>query len=374
MSVSYISDVTRQILWGKAAGRCEYRGCNKPLFIDDVTKAQFNSSYIAHIIADKASGPRGDVTLSPLLKADISNLMLMCDAHHRQIDKVDVTGHPVDALKKMKAEHETRIELITNIGTNMASHIVTYKANVGEHTPAVTYEAVRESILPERYPALPRAIDLSLHNSYQKDLADAFWVAELDNLESQFNAQLLPLLRRSEVMHISLFALAPMPLLIKLGTLINDIANITIHQPVRSPKGWKLAEDGELANYTVSSSSEKKGVVALNLSLSASIDNDRIHKTLGPDCEIYHVTIPTPFNDFLKNKDQLSEFSRIIRLLFDQIKLKYGAASVLHVFPAMPVATAIEFGRVWMPKADMPLCIYDQQNAHGGFVKALEIR
>ena len=29
--------------------------------------------------------------------------------------------------------------------------------------------------------------------------------------------------------------------------------------------------------------------------------------------------------------------------------------SLLHVFPAMPVAAAVETGRVWMPKADLPL-------------------
>lgn len=39
----------------------------------------------------------------------------------------------------------------------------------------------------------------------------------------------------------------------------------------------------------------------------------------------------------------------------------------------MPVATAIELGRVRMPKADMPWRIYDQVNDSGGFIPALEI-
>ena len=39
----------------------------------------------------------------------------------------------------------------------------------------------------------------------------------------------------------------------------------------------------------------------------------------------------------------------------------------------MPVAAAIEFGRVWMPKADLPLLIYDQNSAVGGFQKAISI-
>jgi len=44
----------------------------------------------------------------------------------------------------------------------------------------------------------------------------------------------------------------------------------------------------------------------------------------------------------------------------------------LHVFPAMPLALAVEFGRIRMPKADLPLCIYDQ-TGEMGFQPALNI-
>lgn len=102
MSVTNISSANRYILWGKAAGRCQFRGCNKPLFVDALTKSEFNQAYIAHIVADKPSGPRGDAIRSDLLKDDISNLMLMCDEHHRLIDKKDVAGHPETLLLQMK--------------------------------------------------------------------------------------------------------------------------------------------------------------------------------------------------------------------------------------------------------------------------------
>ena len=38
--------------------------------------------------------------------------------------------------------------------------------------------------------------------------------------------------------------------------------------------------------------------VALNLSLSATIDNERIINVLGTDTSIWTVTIPKPDNDF----------------------------------------------------------------------------
>ena len=102
MSVSYIPEKTKIILWGLSAGRCQYEGCNKPLYLDSLTKAKFNQAYIAHIVADKPDGPRGDMVLSPLLDKDIKNLMLLCDSHHRLVDKEDVNGHSVDRLKYMK--------------------------------------------------------------------------------------------------------------------------------------------------------------------------------------------------------------------------------------------------------------------------------
>jgi len=46
-----------------------------------------NAAYIAHIVAEKPDGPRGDPARSPLLADAIENLMLLCDVHHRLIDR-----------------------------------------------------------------------------------------------------------------------------------------------------------------------------------------------------------------------------------------------------------------------------------------------
>jgi hypothetical protein len=39
----------------------------------------------------------------------------------------------------------------------------------------------------------------------------------------------------------------------------------------------------------------------------------------------------------------------------------------------MPAALAVEFGRIRMPKADLPLLIYDENRETGGFKPALTI-
>ena len=374
MSVTNISSINRYILWGKAAGRCQYRGCNRHLYIDNLTKCEFNQAYIAHIVADVPGGPRGDSVRSELLKNDISNLLLLCDEHHRLIDKNDVAGHPELLLLQMKREHEDRIEKVASINPDMHSHIVTYKSNIGAHSPVITYESVREFLLPSHYPAQSQTIDLSLSNSPQRDKDVSFWVTELENIESQFNEQLRPKFRKGEINHLSVFGFAPIPLLIKLGTLINDIQHAEIHQPVRDPKTWKLNDDLTETKYNLIEPTNLLPIVALNISLSATINNDRITSVLGSECSIYTLTIDEPFNDFLKSKKQLKDFSIEVRKILNHIKSKYNAQTPLHVFPAMPIATAIELGRVWMPKADMPLNLYDENTANSGFSQVLEIK
>lgn len=373
MSVTNITDKNRYLLWVKAGGRCQYRGCNKSLQQDILTKRNFNQSYIAHIVADVPGGPRGDAHRSPLLKDDINNLMLLCDTHHRFIDKADIPGHPEVFLSQMKKEHEIRIETVTGILPNMFSHMLTYKANVGMHTPEMSCQSLSDYLKPTYYPAIADTIDLSLSNSVQRDRDAAFWATEEENLKAQFNKKLLQNFTKGEIKHLSIFAFAPIPLLIKLGTLVNDIYSAEIYHPVRNPKTWKLDNETTEVKYYVTHAVNKLKAVALNISLSGTITNDRITNVLGNDTSIYTITIDTPFNDYLKSKRHLQDFSVEMRKLFDYIKARHSADSPIHIFPAMPIAKAIELGRVWMPKADMPLYIYDQNTANGGFTKVMEI-
>jgi hypothetical protein len=120
---------------------------------------------------------------------------------------------------------------------------------------------------------------------------------------------------------------------------------------------------------------EGKGkVVALKFELSATITDDRIKTVLGNNCEIWSIRHSNPNNDYIRSKNDLRDFRKIMRTAFDKIKAKHGQDAELNIFPAMPVSTAIELGRVWMPKADLPMIIYDQNYKLGGFSKTITIK
>lgn len=366
---------TKIILWGLAAGRCQYDGCNEKLFEDPLTKALFNQSYIAHIIADSPNGPRGDAILSEGLKMDLTNLMLLCDRHHRLIDREDVAGHPVDRLRQMKANHEDRIRLLTSINDEKRSNIVLFGANIGKHDSSLTLKCAQEGIVPFRYPAEAQCVELSLKNSSQEDHTPEFWSIERANLEALFERKITQLRAERPIKHYSIFGLAPQPLLILLGTLLGDIYPADVYQLKKEPEptwAW-LEDDPTEIEYRIHGPEKKTNCVALKFSLSAPVSDARVTKVLGADCSVWELTVERPNNDLIRKRAHLSEFRRTVRGLLDRIKLEHGEDVKIHVFPVMPVSTAIELGRVWNPKSQLPLVIYDQNPKTNGFARALEI-
>lgn len=375
MGVRYIPEKIKIILWGRAAGRCQYNGCNEKLFEDPLTKAVFNQSYISHIIADAPGGPRGDALLSEKLKFDISNLMLLCDRHHRLIDKEDVEGHPIERLQQMKRTHEDRIQLLTEIDDEKRSNIVLFGANIGKHDSALTLNCAQEGIVPFRFPAEANCIELSLRNSSSEDHTPEYWRIERANLEALFERKITQLRAARPIKHYSIFGFAPQPLLILLGTLLGDMYPADVYQRKKEPIvtwAW-LEDDPSDVVYRINRPTTKADCVVLKFSLSATISDERVTKFVGPDCSIWELTVDHPNNDLIRRRDHLSEYRRVVRGLLDEIKLCHGEDVELLVFSAMPVSTSIELGRVWNPKAQLPMRLYDQNPTTGRFSLAFSI-
>ncbi len=372
MAKANIPVETKCRLWGKAAGRCEYRGCNAALWIDGVTQSEFNTAYIAHIIADSPDGPRGDPVLSTQLQVELANLMVVCDAHHRLIDRTDVAGHSVAMLQAMKTEHETRVERMTAAVPLRSSEVVLFGANVGEHSPLLSYNIARLAMVPDWYPASPRETSLGLKNSADTDRTPEYWSTEARQLRQAFDRYLRPRLADGALQHLSVFALAPQPLLVLLGFLIGDITPAVVYQLHREPPGWGWPNEGEEQTLRIEYPTQTHDTAALVLALSAEVDNDRVMKVLGAPISIYKVTVSEPNNDYLKTRGQLREFRECLRALMVQIRAAHGQG-VLHVFPAAPVSPCVELGRILMPKSDMQLRMYDENKHLGGFVYALDV-
>lgn len=361
-------------LWTRSAGRCEFEGCNKPLWRDIYTQESFNHAFIAHIIAAEVGGARGHTVLSEQLCQNYDNLMLLCgDCHARVDNPLTRNDYSVERLRQMKQRHEDRIERLTAIQEDKASDVLLFGANIGQHNSPLSFSECSRAITPAFYPANASPIVLSLSNSSIRDNEAVYWQFERTNLENQFVQKVQARRQAGEIRHLSIFGLAPQPLLIHLGSLLGDIHPSVVYQRSREPSSWQWREPNLPINYQVIEPIQSNGFVALNVSLSGTIAPDRIYDVLGPDCAIWTLTINQPDNDYLRTEEQLGDFRKHIRALLNRIKSTHGQGTPLHIFPAMPVATAVELGRVRMPKADPPFVLYDQNHLTNGFSQAFII-
>ncbi len=374
MSIADIPEKVRSLLWAKTAGRCEYNGCNEALWMDGLTKLEMNFADVAHIIGDRPEGPRGHEVLSPQYCSDISNLMLMCLNHHRMIDEI-LQNHSDEELRQMKNAHEERIERLTSIRPERTSHVLIYRGSIGQHQPKIDFQDAWAAMAPSWYPSSRLPIELGLTRSTLRDHENDFWHVEERNLERQFNANVKPLIDSDrEANHVSVFAFAPQPLLVKLGALLSDIYPAEIYQPHREPQTWEWQPSPEGFDYVVEEPSLHRGTVALNLSLSAAISRERIRRGLdGDEFSEWKMTIANPQNDYLQSRGQLQMFRTVLRQLLNRIKAEHGEGAVVHLFPAVPASVAVEVGRVWQSKADLPMVIYDHNRKSGGFSRSFNI-
>lgn len=372
----HISASIQQELWARAAGRCQFDGHNRLLYTSCVTHEAVNAAQKAHIYAFSEIGPRGHGPYKDDLDAlnDVSNLMLMCYDCHKKIDQ-DKNGvrYSADLLIRWKTEHEQRVEIVTGIAPDKKSHVVLYGANIGSEKSPIEYHSCVQAMFPQWYPASERPQSIST-NSELRDSTPEYWQAEYVHLVKSFQRKILSLIEDDDCKHFSVFALAPQPLLIMLGSLLTDKISVETYQLHREPKGWQWQECGDDFDYIIRKPDHFDGSAALLLSLSDNVSKDRIAKVIGDNASIWEITIQSPHNDFIRAKHQLSLFRKHMRSLIVDIKREHGETSPLHIFPVMPVSCSIELGRIRMPKADMPWIIYDRDIKAQEFVKAIEIK
>lgn len=374
MSKSNIPQKVQSALWAKAGGRCEYRGCNVSLVGDLIANNEDGLyGFIAHVVADSVNGPRGDAVRSPLLAKDLANLMLMCSTHHKLIDVVAPDDHPEDLLLAMKKVHEDRIETNTGIDEERGSNVLRFGASIGSNEALVSTRAIFAAMPPDRHPASGQTIDLEMTNQPYQDHEPEYWTLQQRSLQRLFAERVAGRIERQEIRHLSVFALAPQPLLMELGRLLCDIVPATVHQLHREPPTWRWQRDRPvLAFSTTPPPDGATGPIALVLAVSAPIPDDRVHAVLGPEAAVWTLTIDRPGNDVVRSPDDVAAFRTALRGLYRDVKAKHGEGAAVSVFPALPVSLAVEAGRVWMPKADLPMLVYDQSQGRG-FITTLRI-
>lgn len=352
------SQLTKLILCANAGGRCQFEGCNKKLFVDGVTLKEVNNSNIAHIVASSPDGPRGNKD-SYVLSNKLENLMLMCQEHHKLIDD-NPEQYTVEKLKKMKNQQEQKIEYVLDGMDYPKSEIIIFESPIKNLIDVkVNHKQAVEAIRSEcNNPASSHGIIIRIQN-FEEYRSSNYWDSAVKEIRYQVEHQIESIYRYTHDLQLSIFPIAPIPLIIELGNLLGDKRKIDIFQKTRMPDTW-VWQSQELTNeFKVEKISLKQdGEVALIISLTAEIDISRITNVIDV-ATIYIIKAERTGVDCIKSMLDLKAFWQKYQDVCDQIKNVDGHLDI-NLFPAVPVSAAFEIGRRYMPETFPKIHIFDE--------------
>ncbi len=368
-----ISDTTRVLLCVRAGGRCEFDGCNKYLFRHHLTHAEENFSQMAHIVAFKPDGPRGKSGKRPVDINNVENLMLLCSDCHHLIDRRP-SEFARETLEKYKKDHEERIHRLTAIKPDSKTTVVQLKSRIGPQTVAIPAPEVHKAVSP-LYPQDPQGVIIDLTQIDGQDAA--FYQAATRTIKKKVERLYEPGMEVDQTRHISLFALAPIPLLIFLGSQLSNKVTVEPYQRHRDTEDWAWKTDGAPAEYVfrkLRDGIEPFSVVLL-LSLSGTIQLMDLPTEIDENYFIYEITLAkgTPRPSYLRLREDLTRFKDVYEEARSSIRRDHSGLTTLHLFPAVPAPVAVLCGRELLPKVDPALVVYDNDKSIGGFKQILRV-
>lgn len=365
-----ISHKTQLFLFVLAGGRCEFDGCNKYLINHHLTHTPGNFAEMAHIVAFKPDGPRGQDGLRP--ESDdinnIDNLMLLCPECHKLID-----DHPEnykrETLEKYKLDHEQRICRLTGMKPDHKTTVVQLKAKIGGQAVAIPAPHVNDAIAP-RYPEDSRGYIIDLTGFDQE--SEAFFEAAKQQIKREVEKLHAPGMELETTRHISLFALAPIPLLVHLGSQLSNKIGLDLYQRHRDTEDWVWKTDGQPVGYEFRQMQvgTDKMHVALVLSLSGTIQRESLPAEIDNTFFIYEITLANkvvPSPTYLRLKEDVTAFKERYPQMLRTIARDHGQLNEIHLFPAVPAPIAVLCGREILPKIDPALVVYDNDKNKRGF-------
>lgn len=355
---AYVTAPVRRDLWIAAGGRCEFRGCCKPVDRDFLTKkAKSVVGEFAHIIADSPAGARGVAGLSEKLAADPSNLMLACFDCHSRIDRHGQSNEfTAEQLRAMKRDHEARIERMYSATGVEESMPVVMTFPVGAHVPVIDVRHIHYAMLTnsdfKRFPTA-RAIHIDQSNFFLQDNDPDFWGSAQRALTQQYAQRIQPeLASRGGAAHLTIAGFAPIPMLMKLGALIGDKTPASVMDMPGEQWLWDTRDDCPEPRYTFAVPASLPREVSIVVSISG-----RAQHPIGRDVVEFQAVAPD--RGIIRKETHVQHFRTQFNTFLQQ--LFAAGARVLHVHPATPLSASIEIGRTLLPKAFDEVHVWEWQ-------------
>lgn len=374
-----ISDAVRLLVSVRAGGCCEL--CGQYLFEGPLTAQQIALGELAHIVgqSDAARSPRGQVEMSPEDRDSSENLMLLCRDEHAEIDRtgsLDVVT--IDFLRATKSAHEECIRRLVSIERDHKTAVLRLIGNVQGEAVQITRQAANAAVLSSgRYAEYvlsydQQGVEIDLRGIPGEVEGSAeYWPAARRKIDEE-TTRLADGVRLDAIAHLSVFAFARLPLLVYLGSKLDDTYGVDIYQRQREADGWAWA-DAPAASFRVARPENLGPEVVLVMNVSGTIDPGQLPATL---INLPRITLTVhgapPGVDAIGSRGSLAAFERAVRDLLAELEGPTKVVQRVHVIAAVPVSAAVALGRAHNGPVHPVLTIYHR--ASNTYLPALEIR
>ncbi|WP_165767056.1 SAVED domain-containing protein [Plantibacter elymi (nom. nud.)] len=320
---------------------------------------------MAHIVGatDASGSPRGRSTLSGSARAAAPNLMLLCYACHKKADQ-DPEHYSPDYLIELKDQFENRVRAVTDFSTLEPTIVIRLTSPIRGNSAVIDDAQVSEAL---RYAHLTYAGE-DVRAATQRvtlntaETVDGVWSTAASHIEKKVE-RALSTLEESSARSISVFALAPIPLLVKLGHCIGTKHATHVFERHRidgdASYRWPNEDETETGFVVsdVGSEASATDVVAL-VSISATVQQDRMPLDVQSFPRIELTTAGTPGPGLIRTSSALRRFADAWRQTLQRVEANFPKVERLHLVAASPIAASIELGRHHMHDAHPQLLVY----------------
>lgn len=375
----YVSESTRIRIWAKAAGRCvlcaTYLLDGADSFWHAIPVGQ-----IAHIIGAGSgmNAPRGESDLDASARAFEENLLLLCYSCHKRIDdKVYRDKYTVDFLTQKKQLHERRVREVTDFAILRPTSVVTVSADIRGTAAPVSLSQVAEALRPEGYTGLgdeTRNGAFTLHLTGNSNDGWA-WDAHRTELD-RLTARVAEAVTAGDIETISVFALAPIPSLVYLGSKLDDKTETRLFRRKRvdDVTAWAWDDGIQTPKFDVTriSSPTPANEATVIVELTSPVKESRLPSGLTslPRVKI-STTGQKPHPELISTQAALEEFGRAWREALARIENDFPDVRMLHLIASVPAPAAIAMGRYRMRTAQPRMVVY--QLTDEGYETAMEV-
>jgi hypothetical protein len=324
------------------------------------------------------------------LRNSAENLLLLCGLHHPDSDKrVQLDLLTVDQVQALKADHERRVLQATDSVGRKRTVLLRMQGHIRGATVDLDVEAATEAVLrsSNRFPELAlsfdrQGVEIDLRHVAGEAVADcAYYKAAAARIDELVTHLLRPAAERGVVPHLSVFAIARFPLLVYLGSRIDDALTVDVFQRHRASESWvwpdpagggprfTVHREGPLTGQPGESATE----AILLINASGTIHRSELPSTTAElPAYVIGLNVGTPSTDTVRSRDIRDSFERTVREMLGLLEESEKSVRRLHVFAAAPVSVGVTLGRSVGWGIHPQLVVYDRLD-DGTYRPALEV-